>query len=53
LQAISGIWALLAVVPLSLGLLHQFGAAIVFAAALSHLAALSPAARPAPSLATT
>jgi cytochrome c oxidase assembly protein subunit 15 len=53
LQAISGIWALVAVVPLSLGLLHQFGAAIVFAAALAHLAALSPAARPAPSLAAT
>jgi cytochrome c oxidase assembly protein subunit 15 len=48
-QAATGIWALVAVVPLSLGLLHQFGAAIVFAAALAHLAALSPAARAAPS----
>ena len=47
LQAILGVWTLLAVVPLNLGLLHQFGAIVVFAAALAHLAALSPAARPA------
>ncbi|MDP2619664.1 MAG: COX15/CtaA family protein [Hyphomicrobiales bacterium] len=41
-QAITGIWTLVVVVPLSLGLLHQFGAIIVFVAALAHLAALSP-----------
>ena len=52
-QAASGIWTLVAVVPLGLGLLHQFGAAIVFAVALAHLASLSPAARAAPALATT
>lgn len=44
-QVILGIWALLEAVPLGLGLLHQFGATVVFAAALAHLATLSPTAR--------
>lgn len=49
LQALSGIWTLVEVVPLGLALLHQFGATIVFAVALAHLAAFGPAARPAAS----
>jgi len=36
-QAAVGIWTLLAQVPLSLGLIHQGGAAIVFAMAVWHL----------------
>jgi cytochrome c oxidase assembly protein subunit 15 len=35
-QAAIGIWTLLAVVPLSLGLAHQGGAAVVFALAVHH-----------------
>lgn len=35
-QAAIGVWTLLAVVPLSLGLVHQGGAAIVFALAVHH-----------------
>ena len=37
LQVALGIWTLLAQVPLSLGLLHQFGAAILLCAAVWHL----------------
>ena len=36
-QAALGIWTLLAVVPLHLGIVHQLGAAIVFATAVWHL----------------
>lgn len=36
-QALLGIWTLLAHVPLSLGLVHQGGAAIVYAVAVWHL----------------
>jgi heme a synthase len=36
-QALLGIWTLLAVVPLALGLAHQIGAFIVVAAAIWHL----------------
>jgi heme a synthase len=36
-QVALGIWTLLAQVPVSLGLAHQAGAMIVFAAALWHL----------------
>jgi cytochrome c oxidase assembly protein subunit 15 len=36
-QAATGIWTLLMVVPLELGLLHQFGAALVWIAAIAHL----------------
>lgn len=39
-QVLLGIWTLLAVVPLSLGLLHQFGAAVLFCAVVWHLHAL-------------
>lgn len=41
-QAALGIWTLLAVVPLGLGLAHQFGALILFAAALAHAARFVP-----------
>jgi cytochrome c oxidase assembly protein subunit 15 len=41
-QASIGIATLLMVVPLPLGLLHQFGAAIVLSAAVVHLRAMSP-----------
>jgi cytochrome c oxidase assembly protein subunit 15 len=41
-QASIGITTLLMVVPLSLGLLHQFGAAVVLSAAVIHLRAMSP-----------
>lgn len=37
LQVALGIWTLLAQVPLSLGLLHQFGAAILFSTVVWHL----------------
>ena len=40
-QAALGIWTLLAVVPLELGLAHQFGAVVAFAAVLAHLATLT------------
>lgn len=46
-QAGLGIWTLLEVVPLWLGLAHQFGAIVVFAVAVHHMAALVPAAQPA------
>lgn len=36
-QAALGIWTLLAVVPISLGVAHQAGALIVFAAAIYHM----------------
>ncbi len=39
-QVALGIWTLLAVVPLSLGLVHQFGAAVLFCAVVWHLHAL-------------
>lgn len=38
-----GIWTLLAVVPIELGLAHQFGAVVVFAVSLGHLATLTAA----------
>jgi cytochrome c oxidase assembly protein subunit 15 len=41
-QAAIGITTLLMVVPLPLGLLHQFGATIVLSAAVIHLRAMSP-----------
>lgn len=41
-QAAIGIATLVLVVPLGLGLLHQFGAAVVLIAATRHLARLSP-----------
>lgn len=41
-QAMIGIATLVLVVPISLGLLHQFGAAVVLIAATRHLARLSP-----------
>lgn len=41
LQAAVGIWTLLAVVPLSLGIAHQTGAVIVFGIAVWHLHAIS------------
>lgn len=37
LQVALGIWTLVAQVPLALGLVHQFGAAILFVAAVWHL----------------
>jgi cytochrome c oxidase assembly protein subunit 15 len=40
LQAMLGIWTLLAQVPLHLGLAHQAGAAAVFAIAIWHLYAV-------------
>ena len=40
-QAALGIWTLLAVVPLELGLAHQFGAVVAFAAVLAQLATLT------------
>lgn len=40
LQAVLGIWTLLAQVPLSLGLAHQAGAAALFAIAIWHLYAV-------------
>ena len=40
LQAVLGIWTLLAQVPLSLGLAHQAGAAALFALAVWHLYAV-------------
>jgi len=40
LQAMLGIWTLLAQVPLSLGLAHQAGAAALFAIAVWHLYAV-------------
>ena len=40
LQAMLGIWTLLAQVPLSLGLAHQAGAAALFAVAIWHLYAV-------------
>ncbi len=36
-QAALGIWTLLAVVPVSLGVAHQMGAAVVFAISVWHL----------------
>jgi cytochrome c oxidase assembly protein subunit 15 len=42
-QVALGIWTLLAHVPLPLGLAHQAGAVIVFAAALRHLHTLRTA----------
>lgn len=45
LQAVLGIWTLLAQVPLSLGLVHQAGAFIVLAIAVYHLHQLSRAAQ--------
>lgn len=44
-QAALGIWTLLAHVPLSLGLVHQGGAAIVFAIAVWHLFEVCHASR--------
>lgn len=46
-QAGLGVWTLLARVPISLGLLHQAGAMILFALALWHLQRLVATARPA------
>ncbi|RTL73290.1 MAG: heme A synthase [Hyphomicrobiales bacterium] len=43
LQIALGIWTLLAQVPLSLGLVHQFGAAILFSIAVWHVHALKSA----------
>ena len=43
LQIALGIWTLLAQVPLSLGLAHQFGAAILFSIAVWHVHALKSA----------
>ena len=40
LQAMLGIWTLLAQVPLHLGLAHQAGAAAIFAIAVWHLYAV-------------
>jgi cytochrome c oxidase assembly protein subunit 15 len=40
LQALLGIWTLLAMVPLPLGLAHQAGAAAVFGLAIWHLHAV-------------
>jgi cytochrome c oxidase assembly protein subunit 15 len=45
-QMLLGIWTLLAGVPLSLGLAHQAGAAVVFAAATLHLHAITRAGAP-------
>lgn len=42
-QIALGIWTLLAQVPLSLGLVHQFGAAILFSIAVWHVHALTSA----------
>ena len=47
-QALLGIWALLAVVPLDLALAHQAGAFIVFALALFHLHGFKSAKEDAP-----
>ena len=44
-QMLLGIWTVLAATPISLGLLHQGGALIVFAAALYAAHGLAPAAR--------
>ncbi len=44
-QILLGIWALLAVVPISLGVAHQAGAVLVFAAALHAAYRLTPARR--------
>ena len=41
-QAAIGVWTLVAQVPISLGLLHQGGAVVVLAIALTHLHALMP-----------
>ena len=46
LQAVLGIWTLLAHVPLGLGLMHQGGAAIVMALAVWHLHATRRTLRP-------
>lgn len=43
-QAALGIWTLLAVVPLSLGIAHQVGAALVFSIAVWHLFCVARAA---------
>jgi cytochrome c oxidase assembly protein subunit 15 len=43
LQIALGIWTLVAQVPLSLGLVHQFGAAILFSIAVWHVHALKTA----------
>jgi heme a synthase len=45
-QMLIGIWTLIAGVPLSLGLAHQAGAAVVIAAATLHLYAITRAAAP-------
>lgn len=45
-QMLIGIWTLLAAVPLALGLAHQAGAAVVFAAATLHLHAVTRAGAP-------
>jgi heme a synthase len=45
LQAVGGIWTLVAQVPLSLGLVHQAGAFIVLAIAVYHLHGLSTVRR--------
>lgn len=47
-QAALGIWTLLAVVPISLGVIHQGGALIVFATALYHLHSVCAGERSAP-----
>jgi cytochrome c oxidase assembly protein subunit 15 len=41
LQVLLGIWTLLAVVPLSLAAMHQFGSVVLLTAALLHLAMLN------------
>jgi cytochrome c oxidase assembly protein subunit 15 len=47
IQAVLGIWTLLAHVPLSLGLVHQGGAAVVYAVAIWHVHAVTrPAGDP-------
>ena len=47
-QAALGIWTLLAAVPLPLGLIHQGGAAIVFALVVRHLFLIDRAVGPEP-----
>ncbi len=44
-QIALGIWTLLAVVPISLGLAHQAGAIMVFAIAILHLQAMLQSTR--------